>query len=102
MIEKDKYFGENKVHVNLRDIIKNNKKIFNTAKKPQKSGGCGGTFDCGSNQVEGPGNPSFENRTNNAREHVGSNKADEERLRYDNVNLHKDSSKKGENIDYGA
>ena len=39
MIEKDKYFGENKVHVNLRDIIKNNKKIFNTAKKPQKSGG---------------------------------------------------------------
>ncbi len=72
------------------------------AEKPQKSGGCGGTFDCGSNQVEGPGNPSFENRTNNAREHVGSNKADEERLRYDNVNLHKDSSKKGENIDYGA
>ena len=40
-IEKEKYQGENKVHVNLRDIIKNNKKkkIFNTDKKPQKSGG---------------------------------------------------------------
>ena len=40
-IEKEKYQGENKVHVNLRDIIKNNKrkKLFNTDKKPQKSGG---------------------------------------------------------------
>ena len=41
MIEKDKYLDKNKVHVNLRDIIKSNKKkeLFHTAKKQKKSGG---------------------------------------------------------------